>query len=164
MRGLFLRIGLRHHRARFAEAEAQLAKEPLALPRLQFHPQLPRQIARERFAIPNPAASHARCAWTLPQGDLHLRQLRRTQARRPASAFPFSQASQASRFKPMHPILHRARRVPQHACGLAATQPLGDQENTMQAVIIARLIRTTNLILERGDHRLSVCNLQWLHP
>lgn len=80
MRGLQLRIGLRDQGPRFAEAKAQLAKQPLTLTRLQIHAELLLEIAREGLAIPNTPACHAGCARTLAQHDLDLRQLCRRQA------------------------------------------------------------------------------------
>src|ERR1019366_6083932 len=46
------RVGLGDLRARFAEPETQLAKEPLALARLQSHPELLLQKSRQQGPIP----------------------------------------------------------------------------------------------------------------
>ena len=89
MRGLRARVSLSHFGARFAKAESQLAKEPLALASLQAYLQLLLQETRERFAIPDAAASQARLLGSLAQSHLHFGQLRRTQTRGAARALPF---------------------------------------------------------------------------
>ena len=89
MRGLRARVSLSHFGARFAKAESQLAKEPLALASLQAHPQLVLQKTRKRFAIPNAAARQARLGGSLSKSRLHFGQLRRAQTRRAARALAF---------------------------------------------------------------------------
>ena len=64
-RGLGLWIGLRDQRARFAQPEAQRAKQPLTLPCLEIHGKWLGDEPREALAIPQAAARHARLARTL---------------------------------------------------------------------------------------------------
>ena len=105
MRGLFLRVGLRHHRTRFTETEAQLAKEPLALASLEADAEFFLQVAREGLAIPNTAAGQAGFVRSLAQRCLHLGQLGWPQAGRPSGPLAFGQPGKARRFKTMRPIL-----------------------------------------------------------
>ncbi len=79
LRGLPLRIGLRDPWPRFAQAQAQLAKQPLTLTCLPNHAELLFEIARVGLAIPNTPAGYAGFTGTLAQHDLDLRQLSRRQ-------------------------------------------------------------------------------------
>ena len=146
MRGLRLRIGLRDQRAGFAQAEAQLAKESLALTRLQIDTKLLHQIAGKGLAIPNPTPCHSGGAGTLAQRSLDSGQLCWTQAGRPPRAVCVGQSSQARRFKAVHPILHRAWRIAQHTSSLTTTDAMGDQQHAMQPVVVARFARTTSAL------------------
>lgn len=147
MRGLLLRIGLRHHRARLAEAKTQLAKEPLALASLEAHAQFVLQVTRERLAIPNTAARQTGFTRSLTQSCLHSGQLGRAQAGRPARSLAFGQSGKARCFETMRPILHGARGVAQNPSGFPAAQTLRDQEHAVESVVVARFIRAANLIL-----------------
>ena len=156
MRGLRARVSLSHFGARFAKAESQLAKEPLALASLQAYLQLLLQETRERFAIPNAAAGQARLRRSLPKSHLHPGPLRRTQTRRPACALAFGQTSKARGFEAMHPILDGARRVAQRAGRLSTAQALRDQQHAVETVIITRFIGPTDFILQSQDHCLRI--------
>ena len=63
----------------------------------------------------------------------------------------------------MDPILHCARCVTQHARCFAATNAMSYQQHAVKAVIISRLIRTTDFVLQCEDYCFGITNLQWLH-
>jgi len=43
------------------------------------------------------------------------------------------------------------------------TAALSDQQHPVKAVIISRLVRATDFVLQREDHGFGITNLQWLH-
>lgn len=136
MRGLRFRVGLSHAWAGFAEAKSQLAKEPLTLPRFEIHLQFLIQKSRERLTVPNSAAFNSCFARSLAQGDLHFHQLVRIQPSRATRTFSFGETRQSGFVEAMNPVFNRPRRVSQNASSLTAAQALGNQQDTMQAVIV----------------------------
>ncbi|HVR35891.1 MAG TPA: hypothetical protein VMS21_08575 [Methylomirabilota bacterium] len=40
---------------------------------------------------------------------------------------------------------------------------MSDQQHAVKAVIISRLLRATNFVLQREDHGFGILNLQRLH-
>ena len=46
---------------------------------------------------------------------------------------------------------------------LGTTQPLGDQKHPVQTVIIARLRRASDLVLQAQDNGLGIFNCKRLH-
>jgi hypothetical protein len=72
-------------------------------------------------------------------------------------------AGQAVLFKPMHPVLHRAGRIAEHAGRFAATNAMGYQQHAMEAVVVSRLIRSADFVLQGQDHGVGITNLQGLH-
>src|SRR5216110_2110241 len=99
MRGLLLRIGLSHHRARLAEAKTQLPKEPLTLASLEAHAEFVLQVTRERLAIPNTTAHQTGFTRSLAQSCFHFGQVGRAQARRPPRPLAFGQSGKARFFE-----------------------------------------------------------------
>jgi hypothetical protein len=58
--------------------------------------------------------------------------------------------------KTVHPVFHAARAIAQKAGHFGTTQTLGDQQNAVQAMVLARLIGTANLVLEGQNHFFGI--------
>src|SRR5271168_2466308 len=85
------------------------------------------------------------------------------QRARSARSLAFAQCVQAALFEAVHPALH-CRAVLAKQCGdLAAGLPRRHQQQSVQSVVVARLLATLNLLLDRYSHHLSILDLQLAH-
>ena len=98
MRLLPFRIGVGEQRPRFAQPEALLPKQPLALTHAQAHLKAPLDPSTESFPIPQRAAQ-ADVARGAAQHLVHLVQSRVIQTAGAPGTFSFHQSGQASFFK-----------------------------------------------------------------
>ena len=146
MRSLKFRIGLRHLGPRFAQPKIELPEQPLALPDLQLYPELIAEKCRQDRAIPH-LNGEAKLCRTGAQRRFDLGQLAFIQSARSSRPLSFGQSSEPLRFKSLHPIHHRPRRVAQALGDLRASHALRDQQYSMQSVIITRHVIAANLIL-----------------
>jgi hypothetical protein len=95
-----------------------------------------------------------------PQISIHLRQLRQREPRRAARPLSFLQPGKASPLKSVHPTLHGRGILSQPLGDLVAVHALADEQQPMQAMVIARLVGTENLLLQRNQHDANIGNLQ----
>jgi len=155
-------VSLRQLRTRFPQAEAELAKEPLALP----HPQGDRELLPEprgqRLAVPDVAAE-PHLPRRLPEGSVDAHQLRLGQSSRAARPRALRESAQAVLFKPAHPVLDRARGVPQQLADLRTRHALRHQQDPVQPMVVPRLFRPANLILESHNDRRRIRDGEWFH-
>ena len=162
MRLLLFRIGVGDQRARFAQPEALLPKQPLALTHAQAHLKAPLDPGTQSFPIPQRAAQADVARGTAPH-LIHRWQSRVIQPAGAPGTFSFHQSGQASFFKAPNPILHRAGRIPQQSARLRAGQALGDQQHPVEPMIIAGFFRTTNLVLKSQNDSCCLGNSEWSH-
>jgi hypothetical protein len=162
MRLLPLRIGVGDQRAGFAQSKAPLPEQPLALPDPQMDLETLLDPSAQGFAIPQ-CATQPQVARRLAQGPIDLPELRFAQSSWASRTLPFGQPCQTVGFKTPNPILDGARSVAQQTSDFRAPRSLGHQEDPMETVIIARFLRTANLVLQAQYHRSSIIDLQWSH-
>ena len=162
MRLLLLQIGMGNQRARFAQPEAPLPEQTLALPHPQVDVKTLRDPGAQGFPIPQ-RAGQAPVARGLAQRPVHFRQLRFAQTPGTPLAWPLGQSGQAFGLKASDPILHRARGISEQAAHFSTSRSLGHQQNSMETVIIARFFRTANLVLQSQNHISGISNLEWSH-
>ena len=162
MRLLPFRISVGDQGARFAQPEAPLPKQALALTHAQAHLEVALDPGTQSFPVPQraPQADLARGA---AEHLIHLLQLRVIQPPGTPGAFPFEQSGQTSFFKASNPILYRSGRVSQQSAGLRTGHALSDQQNSMEPVIIAGFLGTTNLVLKPKNDSGCISNLEWSH-
>ena len=72
------------------------------------------------------------------------------------------QTGQSSLIEAVKPILHRTRRVAQQSSHLRTRHALRDQQDTVQPVIVARLLRPLNLLLQ-NQNGSGVRYHEWSH-
>src|SRR5208283_1296484 len=99
-------IGVGNQGARLAQAEADLAKPPLALTHAQPNPIAPCEPNLERLPVPQRSAQ-ADLARRASQHGLHLLQLRLAQALGPSRSRPFHPPGQTALFQMSNPVLYR---------------------------------------------------------
>ena len=162
MRLLPLRISVGNQRAGFAQPEAPFPEQALALPDPQTDLEALLDPGAQGFSIPQRAAQ-PQIARGLAQGSIDLPELRFAETSRASRTPAFGQPRETLGFKTLHPILDGARSVAQQAPDFRAGRSLGHQEDPMETVIIARFLRTANLILQAQDHRSSIGDLEWSH-
>lgn len=155
-------IGLSKHGPGFAAPETELPEQPLALADTQFDSKAVPGKCHERLAIPQ-RTRKANVPGFFAQRGTNGIHLRRCQAARPARPLTLHKASKTLAFKPVDPILHRARRIPQQARHRWALHPLGHQEHSMQPMVVARFLGPPNLILQSKHDGRSIGNAQWFH-
>jgi len=159
---LKLGIGLSQRRSRFTQAEAELTEHTLALAYPDVDVVFLLNPSAECFSIPDVSAQ-ASFPWRLAQNSIHRFHLFFRQAAGPSRSFAFQQSRQTVSFKATDPILHRPWRIPEQARHLRAGHALCDQKQPMKTMIIPRLFRTANLVLESEDDCGRIGNLEWFH-
>ena len=154
MRLLARRICLGQNRPGLAEPEIELPEQPLALAHSQldsigfFDPR------RQRLAIPQ-VGSHSRITRLPPQYTINPFHLRLVQPTRTSATLSLRQAGQPCLLVTMYPVLYRTRRIAQQSSDLWAGHALRNQQNAVPAMIVARLFRTLDLLLQT-NHRSGV--------
>lgn len=147
--------------ARLAQAKAELAEQSLALAHAELDPIPLLDERRQHLAVPEDtgeADGRRRTA----QYPVDLGQGLVVQRRRAARPFSFEQSSQAVPRKAVDPILHAARRITEQSGYVRAGHPLGHQQHAVQAVVVARLVRAANLVLQPEDDG-RIVNRQRFH-
>lgn len=147
---------------RLPQTETQRLEQALALPNTQIDAKLPTQIGAQRLAVPEIGGQSRlfrRFSQNLPD-DL---QVFLSQSSRPSRATTLLKARQAGTFKISNPILQRAWGIPKHGGRLSASHALRDKQDSMQTVIVAGLIRPTDLVLQCQNHHGRIGNRQWPH-
>ena len=157
MRSLQCGIGLSDLGPWLAQPEAELTEQALTLAHLELHATFVPEKFGQRRPVPH-LRWKAELAGVGPQRYFHLCQLLFIQAAGPARSFALRQSGQPVRFEVLHPVHHGARRVAQKSGDLRTAQPLGHQQNPVQAMIVARGIVAANFILKCHNHVFLVGN------
>lgn len=162
MRLLSLRIGVGNQRAGLAQPKAPLSEQSLALAHPQLDMEAPLDPGAQRLPIPQ-RAGQTQLARGLAQGLVKFPQLRFAQTSRTPGALALGQPGKALGLKTPHPILDSARSISEQTADFWASGTLGHQQHAVETVIIARFLRTTNLVLQSEDHSSGISNLQRFH-
>jgi len=162
MRSLKLWIGMGNQRTRLAQPKAQRTKESLALSHPQGNAELLLDPGRQGLPIPD-SSRQMEVFWALAQGLRDLAELLLIEPFRPTRPIPVGQASQTFLFKPTNPVLDSARRIAKQVGHLTATHAMGNQQQSMKAVIVSCLPRAADLVLQGQDHRLGIWNPEFSH-
>jgi len=162
MRLLQFQIGVANQRARFAQPKAKLSNHPLALAHTQMNAVALPDPNPEGLPVPQ-GPRQPNLALRAVQHCLHLLELRFAQALGPSGSRPFHQPGQTPFFKMSNPILHRPWGIPQESTHLRAAHPLSHQQHPVKTVIVARFLRTTNLISKSKNHGSRIGDGKWFH-
>ena len=162
MRLLQRGIGMGNQRSRFTQPKAALPEQALALADLQTNLEALREPNAQGFPIPQ-RAGQTEVARGLAQRLVDLPELRCAQTSRASRTLALGQPGETLGFKTPHPIFNGTGSVAQQSPHVRAGRSLGHQEDPVQTVIIARFLRTPNLVLQSQNHRSGIINLQWSH-
>jgi hypothetical protein len=117
--------------------------------------------ARKILSIPNPGEPQIRGDFSKSSGNFY--QLLFAQSPRATRSLTVNQTSEALLLKTTAPVSYGPRRISKNLGDLVATHPLGYKKNSVQPMIVARLLRAADLILDGKNHILGISNGQWFH-
>jgi hypothetical protein len=87
----------------------------------------------------------------------------RIQRPRSSRSLAFPQSVEAALFEAAHPALHGRAVLAKQLRDFSAGSPRRHQQQSMQSVVVTRLLATPDFLLDRYSHHLSVLNLQLAH-
>lgn len=138
-------VGLSHLGSGLAKPEAHLPEDALALPHSQGDAIALPQMFREHFAVPE-MASAAKFPGVASQVAPQRRPLFRIQRCRPARTIAFAHPLKPAGFEPLDPASHRAPIFAKQLGDLLAALAARNQQQTMQPMVVARLIGAQSLV------------------
>jgi hypothetical protein len=153
---------MRNDSARLAEPEPELMEKPLALPDSETDPFFLLKMMADEFSIPE-VLGVAQCTWRATQvfskspKDLLIQDARTTGAQ------ALFEPCEAAFLETAHPVLDRARAVSQHVGNLIAAESVTDEQNAVEPVVVARLFRAHDLLLNGNLVDVSMFDFQSLH-
>lgn len=156
------RIRTGDHWSRLNQAKLPLAKVSPTLAGPQRQTVCLLNVRSERLSVPQ-VTTQAEIRWPPAQGGLYFGDLLRIQPARAPTALPFPQAGQTVPLEAVHPIFHRSGGITQQIRHLAAAHSLGDEQYTMQTVIIPGFRASSDLVLQSKDDRRCIRNRQRFH-
>lgn len=145
-----LGVGLGDDGARFAEPEAPVPEEPLALAHAEREVEAALDVGGQRLAVPD-GAGEARVGGGLPEHPLEMGPLGRREPRGPAGTVVLAEALEAVVLEAVHPVLHGAGRIAEDGGDLGARDTMGDHQQTVEPMVIARLGGAPDFVLEAED-------------
>src|SRR6266850_7618667 len=87
----------------------------------------------------------------------------RIQRPRSSRSLAFPQSVQAALFETAHPALHGRAVLAKQLRDFSTGSTRAHQQQSMQSVVVTRLLATSDLLLDHYSHHLSVLNLQLAH-
>lgn len=150
------------HRSRLAQPESKISKQPLALPHAQGNTESLLDEGRQALSIPEGYAQPhiaGRLAYYNPDiFDLFL-----GKSCRSTLALSLGKPCEPLFLEPMYPVLHGSGGVSQQPGDFRAFHPLRDEQNAVKPMIVARITRTANLVLQSQHNLRRIGNRQWSH-
>jgi hypothetical protein len=95
----------------------------------------------------------------LPKDLSNLAILLIIESRRSARAFQVHKSRKPLFFKSMDPVFNCPRGVSKQPPNLWATHAMGYEEHRMKSMVIPRIPRAANLVLEAKNHEIGFCYL-----
>lgn len=81
----------------------------------------------------------------------------------PTRTHSLAQAGQSMGFKPRHPALHRSAIYPKKFGDLLAALAASDHQKTVQSMVVPRLIKPRNVLLDPQAHEVGISNFEFSH-
>ncbi len=135
---------------------------PLALSDAQLYPEPLRQVMTQELSIPQilGVPQLARRATQIATQTLTDTRIQR---RWTPGARNLLQTGKTALFKTMDPVLHSPRTVSEKGCDFGAAIPGADQEDSMKLMIVPRLIRPQNFLLNRNSNNVRILDFEFAH-
>ena len=156
-------ICLGHDRPWLASSESQLMEKPSTLTFTQPYIILFRQMMTEKLTIPeilriSKLPRRAAQISSNPVTNVSI------DKRRTAGSRCLLKTCKATFFKSPDPVLNSPWPVAKKFSHLRATDPRANKQNAVEPVIVSRLLRSQNLLLQSNSHDFCICNLKLAHP
>lgn len=144
------------------KSHLSLSKNTLALTCSYLNSVFIAKMMRKYLTIPKILAI-AKLARLLSQICLKLHPNRFIHSLRPSRPFFFIQSSKTSIIKTTYLPLNSSRILTKQLCNFTATIPLANQEVPVKTVIITRLFRTSDFLLDSYTHNVLIKYFEFLH-
>jgi hypothetical protein len=141
--------------AGLAPPEAQLTKQALALTDAEVDGVSALEEGGEGLAIPE-IPREPYLLGPLTERRLDGLQLALREPTGTARVNPFRETGQPFLIKAVNPVLNAPCRIPEETAHFGSGHSLGDEQQSVEPMIIARFIGTADLILQSEDHVLGV--------
>ena len=130
-----------------SQPEPELTEEALALPHPQIDFELSFEVGGEGLAVPEGAAEPD-VLGALSQRGLNGPHLRFGETSRTAGAIALGESRESLLLESTEPVLDGPGGIPQHPADLGGGHTLGDEEETVEPMVVARFVRSSDLVLE----------------
>jgi len=149
-------------RARLAAPKAQPMEQALALANADGHVITLGQMMTEQLPIPKVlrVAEFARRAAKVPVKPLKLSLVEQAWS---SGAGRFLQPRETARLKALEPVFHGARTLAKELRHMVTALSGEHKQNPVEAMVIARLLGTENLLADGNLHDLGIFDFQLAH-
>jgi hypothetical protein len=125
---------------------------------------VPKVIALNGEQLPVPEVlGVAELAWGAPQLPVHRVPLRDIEPPGAATPVPLVQPGEAAGLKPPYPAFDGARGLAEEIGDGVTGEPVRDQQDPVQPVIVAGLLGPQDFLLQGELHDLGIGDLQFAH-
>lgn len=162
MRLLTRRVGPGDQRPGLSHPETKLPEQSLTLTHAQGDSEAFPDKGRQGLPVPQ-VGGKPRLLRRLAQGAVDLPDLLVGESRRSARPLSLDKPREALFLEPPNLVFHGSGSVAQKPGDLRAGHPLGHQENAVEAVIVARIPRSADLVLQPQHNHRRVGNREWFH-
>src|SRR6266446_270901 len=156
------RVGLGDNGARFAQPEAHLPEQALALAYPQLELIVPAQVLGQQHTIPQ-RLRKPKFARTAPQIALQALPVLVAESSRSSRPLALLQSGKADLLEAVHPALHRALALTEPQRRLSRAHAVSHQQDSVQSVIVPRLVVALDLLTYGNTHHIRVADFQLPH-
>ena len=149
-------------RTGFAQTEAEVMEQTLTLTVPQSHTVSLRQVVGQELPVPaisaiTPGAGRA------SQVTFHRRQLLLGEPVGPTRSFSFLQPREALALETAHPTLNGTGVLAQPVRHVVAAKAMADEQDSVQAMVVTRVLGASDFLLNRQAHDFNISHLQPAH-
>lgn len=159
---LLLGVCVGNHGSWLSHAKAKLSEKPLALPHPQSDSPPYGDKRRKSLSIPQ-VGGKSILHRAFSQSLRDFLQLFTTKPAWAARPLDFCKPGKPLIFKPLHPVGNCSGSISKESGNLSAAQALSHKKNSVQPVIVARLIRSADFILESEHHFFGISDFGFSH-
>jgi len=151
-----------NERTRLSAPEAQLMEQALALAHSNGNLVAMCQVVAEQLSVPK-VLLIAQFSRGLAKVLIDFTKSGLRKQRRASRPRGFLQACESALLKTLEPVLNGARAVTKKLSHLITALPAKNEQDSMEAMVIARLFRTENFFLDSDFDNLSIFDFQFAH-
>jgi hypothetical protein len=155
-------VSMGNERTRLSAPEAQLMEQALALAHSNGNLVAMCQVVAEQLSVPK-VLLIAQFSGGLAKVPIDFTKLSFRKQRRASRSGSFLQACEPARLKTLEPVLNSARALAKKLSHLITALPAKNEQDSVEAMVIARLFRTENFFLDGDLKNLSIFDFQFAH-